>query len=96
MAFKMCASDVPACMVDSIWMPLSELAMILKEELPTLIRLTRSNRMILNRVLDARKREEFDYEVKEDDDDDNVVILMNDYIASPRHWIEADFAEVRC
>ena len=58
----MTASDVPASLKDSILMPLTELAMILKAELPSSIRLTRSNVTILRRVLDARKSNEFDYE----------------------------------
>ena len=88
----MTASDVPASLKDSILMPLTELAMILKAELPSSIRLTRSNVTILRRVLDARKSNEFDYEF--DDEEDDLVIEMNYIVASPRHWTAADFAEL--
>ena len=92
MNVKMCASNVPASLKDSIHMPLTELKMIISSELPTAIRLTRSNVEILQRVLDARSMNQFDYEF--DDEDDNLVIEMNYYVPSPRHWTAEDFAEL--
>jgi hypothetical protein len=92
MGFKLCASDIPAALKDSILMPLNELDMILNAELPTAIRLTRSNVAILKRVLESRKNNQFDYEIDEKEED--ITIEMNYIVLSPRHWSAADFAEL--
>ena len=97
MSAIMTATQIPAHLFEAVTMPLEELAKVINGEEQTAMRLTRTNLTVLRQVLEARTENRFDYEQfaleelpeiivisdSEMGDDDDIVIMMNDFIASP-------------